>query len=340
MVDGGVVRLVVPHHKGIVQIRHVRDVRPGPVAKPLFIQLVVEVHHGVVFVQPALVGVRRLGVRERRHELHVHFVCDVHDGHPRAAIEAKGQLLPLVVCIRALVRDHLGIVGVGSFVCPSRHRGCWIAHVDGVKAACSRVGPYAVSVPCGLVHGDVVGVAKSQVLGHRGQLHGSVGHVEHLRQIDDLNAMACGLADHEGMVVEHLDVSPEALHRGRGYLSQKRGVDRVSDLHNGQSVGPPKKQEFPVRRRIHPTPAIVAVGPAAKGIQRPCRQQIQPFARVFPGQPSFARNLSKGKQGIQKQGAGDQGLFHGGELGMQRNNKVPRLAVARRGTNPFMGGFS
>ena len=190
MVHRSVVRFVVPQHHRVVQIRDVRDVRPGPVAEALLVQFVVEKDQGVVFVQPPLVGVRRLGVVEGRDKLHVRLVRHIHDRHSGAAIEAERHFVVGVIGVRSFVHDHLRIVGVRPVVgaCRDRRRG--VVDIHRVQPTTGRVGANAVGETRLLVHGNVVGVAKPEVRRHRGQLHRSCRDAWHFGQVNHLNAMA------------------------------------------------------------------------------------------------------------------------------------------------------
>ena len=189
VVHRGVVRFVVPQHHRVVQIRDISDVRPGPVAEALLVQFVVEKDQGVVFVQPPLVGVRRLGVVEGRDKLHVRLVGDIHDRHSGAAIEAERHFMIGVIGVRPFVHDHLRIVGVRPVVGSSRDWRRGVVDIHRVQPAAGRVGANAVGEARLLVHGNVVGVAKPEVGRHRGQLHRACRDDWNFGQVDHLNAM-------------------------------------------------------------------------------------------------------------------------------------------------------
>ena len=294
MVHRRVVRFVKAHHHRGIQVRHVGDVGAGAVAVVALVQFVVEIQETTVLAQPPLVRVGRLAVIERRDLHHVRFVGHVHDGHATAAVEAKRHFLARVIRVRAIVKHHLGVVGVRTVVGPRHRWGTGVGDVDGVKPSASGVGAHRVGEPGLLVDGDVVRVAKSDVARHRSKHHGPLRDFQHLGQVHHLHAVVGGLADDERVVVVHLDVAPEAGCGGRRHTSHEQRIHRIRDVHNGQPIVAPKQDKLPVRRRIHPPPTVVAVGTAPQFLEGAHGEQIKPRARVSVCKTIDARRLCEG----------------------------------------------
>ncbi len=197
-----------------------------------------------------------------------------------------------MIHVRTDVGNHLGIVGVPPFKRPCSHGRPWVGNVHGVQSTTRRVGPHAKGKPRILVNHHVVRVPKSEVVTDWGKFHRAVRDVQHLGQVDDLHAMASGLADHKSMVTEYLDVTPQTLNGRCRHLCQKVGIHWVRHLHDGQPIGSPYQQKFTPTRRIDPTPTVVPVGSTSKFINRSDRKQIQPLAGIAIGSPILTRNLS------------------------------------------------
>ena len=294
MVHRRVVRFVKPNHHRGVQVGHVGNVSAGPVAEIALVQFVVEVQEPSIFAQPPLVGVGRLAVVERGNLHHVRFVGHIHDGHPTAAVETKRHFLSCVVRIRAVVKHHLGVVGVGAVI-GARHRGGrGIGNVDGVQSAASSVRSHRIRKTSLLVDGDVVCVAEPDVARHGREHLGAFGDLQHLGQIHHLHAVVGGLAHDERVVVVHLDVAPKAGRCRRGNTSHKGGIHRIRDIHDGQPVVAAKQHKLALGRRIHPSPTIVSVGPTPQFLEGAHREQIKSGARVTVCKTVDARGLGKG----------------------------------------------
>ena len=142
VIDRCVVRFIKPQNHRIVQIADVCDVRPRAVAKSLLVQFIVEVNHGLVFVQPTLVSVCRLRVIERGDELHVHFVSHIDNGHAGTPVEAKCDFMAGVIGIRTLIHDDLSVVGVGTLIRACSHGAGRVRHVHRVQPSTGGVGPH------------------------------------------------------------------------------------------------------------------------------------------------------------------------------------------------------
>ena len=273
---------VGPCEEGVVQIFHVEEKRARVDPLLLLVELVSNHEVFVVFGEPPLVGVGRAAVALRRDEGGVGGVCDIHNRHG-VFVARKGDFLALVLGVVADVVDHLSVVGVAILgERPCDHWIEWVGNVDDVEATGGGVGSHAVCPGGGFVDHDVVGVAKPVVQRVCREIHGRVGHVAKLGQVEHLHAVASRLRNDEGVVVVHLDVAPQRRHRCRVQVAQVHRVRGVGNVDEGCAIGSSQQHVFLAVEGIGPAPDVVHLA-ATDLVHAQGAQEVHVFTRVEAG---------------------------------------------------------
>ena len=167
--------------------------------------------------QPALVNIDGAVNRQGPHAGWLRLVGDInHSELTDASIEA--EFTPLVILIRAVVDDTLGIVDV-AILAVTAHPS-WlieILDIDHVQATATSLAAHGIGKATCLIDGNVVGICKAAVVGRFLECHRvGIDRTQPVKVIDLHAVVTIIVGYHKNMITVDLEVAPGTGNPGSG----------------------------------------------------------------------------------------------------------------------------
>ena len=171
------------------------------------------------------------------------------------------MLAALVVGVGAGVNDALGVVRVAVLrEAAGEGRGQRIRHVDHVEAGAAGARADADhEVTLGQGH-DVVRVTELRVDGVGAEHLSRASPRAQAGQVEDLDAVAAGLADDVGVVANGFHVAPERVAGARGQAPEPEWRRRRRHVDKRDPIRRAHQRVLAAGVRIGPAPDVVALG--------------------------------------------------------------------------------